>query len=103
MILSKFPNREIAKAVPCSERAIRRIRSRLSRFGTTTAPANRGGPDSKITTAMRDVLCEQLTQKPDMIRREMVAFVEALPKIPFATFLNGYDNFGLVGLVVRSG
>jgi transposase len=81
LILRKLPNSEIADTVRCTERAVRRIRSRLGRFGTTTAPSNRVGPDPKITPFIRHALCEQLSEKPGMLRREMVAFI--------------YDRFGV--------
>lgn len=81
MILRKLPNKMIAETVGCSERAVRRIQSRLRRFGTTTSPPNRVGRESKITRLMRDALFEQLTIRPDMFRYEMINFL--------------YDRFGL--------
>ena len=81
MILRDLPNDVIAETVECSERAVRRIRSRLQRFGTTTSPLNRVGRQSKITPLMRDALLEQLANRPDMFRYEMIDFL--------------YDSFGL--------
>jgi transposase len=81
MILRDLPNDVIAETVECSERAVRRIRSRLQRFGTTTSPSNRVGRESKITPLMRDALLEQLANRPDMFRYEMIDFL--------------YDSFGL--------
>lgn len=71
MILRELPNNEIAETVGCSERAVRRIRSRLRRYGTTTSPSNRVGRERKITPLMRDALFEQLAKRPDMFRYEM--------------------------------
>jgi len=42
----------IAAAIPCTPRAVRRIRSIYLRFGTTTVPTNRSGPGPKITPMM---------------------------------------------------
>ncbi|KAI8624326.1 hypothetical protein F5Y19DRAFT_454716 [Xylariaceae sp. FL1651] len=52
MILRGSTNDEISKAVLCSVRAVRRARSTYARYGTTTVPANRPGPDPKITPTM---------------------------------------------------
>jgi hypothetical protein len=60
MLLPQFPNNKVAETVGCSERAVRRIRSRLRRFGTTTSPSNRVGRRRKITPLMRDALFEEL-------------------------------------------
>ncbi|GAB1319494.1 hypothetical protein MFIFM68171_09704 [Madurella fahalii] len=81
MILRELPNDVIANTVECSERAVRRIRSRLQRFGTTTSPPNRVGRESKITPLMRDAMFEQLARRPDMFRYEMIDFL--------------HDSFGL--------
>jgi transposase len=81
MILRGVPNSDIAGTVGCNERAIRRIQSRLRRYGTTTSPPNRIGRERKITPLMRDALFEQLTKQPDMFRYEMINFL--------------YDRFGL--------
>ncbi|KAK3937228.1 hypothetical protein QBC46DRAFT_226970, partial [Diplogelasinospora grovesii] len=53
MILCRLPNNKKAETVDCSERAVRRIQSRLRRYGTTTAPSNRVGREMKITPLMR--------------------------------------------------
>ncbi|KAK4206180.1 hypothetical protein QBC37DRAFT_243634, partial [Rhypophila decipiens] len=81
MILRELSNDVIAETVDCSERAVRRIRSRLQRFGTTTSPSNRVGRETKISPLMRDALFEQLAKRPDMFRYEMIEFL--------------YDSFGL--------
>lgn len=81
MILRKLSNDVIAETVECSKRAVRRIRSRLRRFGTTTSPPNRVGREAKVTPLMRDALFEQLTKRPDMFRYEMIDFL--------------YNTFGL--------
>lgn len=75
MIIRGFPNKDIANIVPCTSRAIRRIRSTHARFGSTTVPPNRTGPDPKITPVMRDALCHRLASDADMVRREMVTFI----------------------------
>lgn len=81
MILRELPNNVIAETVGCSERAVRRIQSRLRRYGTTTSPPNRIGCEMKITPLIRDALFEQLKKRPDIFRYKMINFL--------------YDNFGL--------
>lgn len=68
MILRELPNDMIAETAECSERGVRRIRSRLRRFGTTTSPPNRVGREAKLTPLMRDALFEQLAKQPGMFR-----------------------------------
>ncbi len=75
MLLRQLPRNKIAETVGCSERAVRRIRSRLQRYGTTTSPPNRVGRHQKITPLMRDALFEQLAKRPDMFRYEMIHFL----------------------------
>ena len=75
MLLRELPHNEIAETVGCSERAVRRIRSRLQRYGTTTSPSNRVGRHRAITPLMRDALFEQLAKRPDMFRYEMIRFL----------------------------
>ena len=75
MTLRQLPRDAIAETVECSERAVRRIRSRLRRFGTTTSPPNRVGRKAKITPLMRDALFEELVKRPDMFRYEMAHFL----------------------------
>src|SRR5687767_14524855 len=48
-ILRELPNEIAAATVECSTRAVRRIRPRLRRFGTTTNLPNRVGRELKIT------------------------------------------------------
>ncbi|KAJ3469852.1 hypothetical protein MRS44_003917 [Fusarium solani] len=75
MLLEGRSISEIAKIIPCTERTVYRTRSAIRRFGTAAAPTNRAGPDPKITPLMRDALCRELVRKPEMLRREMVAFL----------------------------
>ncbi len=81
ILLRQLPNNEIAETVGYSERAVRKIRSRLQRYRTTTSPSNRVGRHRKITPLMRDALFEQLAKRPDMFRYEMIHFL--------------HDRFGL--------
>ncbi len=75
MIHRGLSNNDIAKAAPCTARAVRRIRSTFSRFGTTTVPASRTGPDPIISPVIRDSLCSHVSTEPDMVRREMADFI----------------------------
>ena len=52
--------------------AVRRIRLRLRRYGTTTSPVSR---ERTITPLMRNALFEQLAKRPDMFRYEMISFL----------------------------
>ena len=89
MILRKLPSHEIANAASCNERAVRRIQSRLRRFGTTTAPPNRVGRRTKLNPLMRDTLLEQLAKRLNMFQYEMITFL--------------YDAFGVdVSLITVS-
>ena len=67
---------KIATFILYTERAVYRTQSTLRRLSTATAPANRIGPDPKITPLMRDTLRRELVRKPDMLRCEMVAFLQ---------------------------
>lgn len=66
---------KIAEDVGCKRRAIIRVQTSVARYGSTAAPANRSGPDRKITPVMCEALCRRLAEKPDMVRREMIAFI----------------------------
>jgi hypothetical protein len=57
---------EIVKAANCSERSVMNIRSNLRYFGTTRAPANRGGRPPSITAPMLEALCSQLLDRPEL-------------------------------------
>lgn len=76
MILRGFSNKDIAKDVSCTLRALRRIRSTYARYGTTTMPANRTGPDAKITPTMGIALAHHLVEEPDLEQHEMVDFID---------------------------
>ncbi|KAK7928432.1 hypothetical protein PG985_005430 [Apiospora marii] len=75
MITRGSTNDDIAEAIPCSERAVRRARLTHARYGTTTVPSTRPGPDPKVTPTMEMALCHQIAKEPDMDRREMMGFI----------------------------
>jgi DNA-binding CsgD family transcriptional regulator len=58
--------REIADSIPCSVRTIRSHRANIRRFGTTTAPRNRGGRRRSITPSMLEALFKLLDEQPDL-------------------------------------
>lgn len=58
-----------------TSRAIRRIRSTYTRYGTATTPAKRTGPDPKITPLMLDALYIQIAKEQHMTRQEMATFL----------------------------
>ncbi|CRG92712.1 hypothetical protein PISL3812_09778 [Talaromyces islandicus] len=75
MIQGGKKNAEIVKAVKCSERTVFNIRSNLRRYGTTKAPANRGGRPPSITPATLELLCDKLLDKPGLYIDEMVVYL----------------------------
>jgi hypothetical protein len=56
---------EIAEAIPCTTRSIRKARSNLHRFGTTTAPGSRGGRPRVIDPPTIKALLEHLKDEND--------------------------------------
>lgn len=66
---------EIVKAANCSERSVMNIRSNLRYFGTTRAPANRGGRPPSVTAPMLEALLSQLLDRPELYLDEMVVFL----------------------------
>jgi transposase len=66
MIFEKaFTYPPIAAAAGCSTGAVKAISANLRRFGSTTAPPNRGGRPKSMTPQMLDTLLEHLLEKPD--------------------------------------
>jgi hypothetical protein len=66
---------EIAEITGCTARAVRRIRSNLLRFGTTTAPPNGAGLPKTIAPPMLTALYGQLSLNPCMGLEDMAAFL----------------------------
>jgi SOS response regulatory protein OraA/RecX len=75
IILQGFSNEEITEIIPYTPRAARRIRSTYTRFGTTTVPTSRTGPDPKITPTILDTLYHRLAKEPDLDRRKIASFI----------------------------
>lgn len=75
MIISKFENVEIAKAVGCSPNTVRNVRLNLHVYGNTKAPPNGGGRKRSITPPMLDALREYLQEKPGSYQYEMANFL----------------------------
>jgi transposase len=70
-----FTNEQIADAASCTDRTVKAIDRNIRIFGSTTAPANRGGRPRSITPVMLDSLLEYLSRKPDLYLEEMVAYL----------------------------
>jgi transposase len=66
---------KIAQVVHCTPRTVRNVQANIVRYRTTTAPANRTGPDPKITPFMQERLCEALVDEPEMVSRKMISFL----------------------------
>ncbi|KAJ0141514.1 Uncharacterized protein HZ326_15609 [Fusarium oxysporum f. sp. albedinis] len=66
---------KIAEIVHCTPRTVRNVQANIVRYGTTTAPPNRTGPDPKITPFMQERLCEALVEEPEMVSRKMISFL----------------------------
>lgn len=58
-----------------TSRAIRRIQSTYTRYGTTTTPAKRTSPNPKITPLMLDALYIQIAKEQHITQQEMVTFL----------------------------
>lgn len=67
---------EIAEIADCTARAVRRIRSNLLRFGTTTALPNSAGRPKTIAPPMLTALYDQLSLNPCMRLEDMADFLQ---------------------------
>ena len=65
---------DMAWAADCSDRAIRRFRTKLRCFGATRTPPNRVGRRRQITPVILDALCEHLIEKPGTYLDKMSVF-----------------------------
>lgn len=77
MLRKGFTDKAISEVVPCTRRSLRPIRSKFERFGTTTMPSNRTGPEPRITPTMGDALFYQLAEEPDMNQHGMADFIRS--------------------------
>lgn len=75
IVRAELLDSEMAKIAQCTDRTIRRHGANLRCFGSTTAPQNRSGRRSLITSSMLTALCEHLAEKPDEDLDGMVLFV----------------------------
>lgn len=66
---------EIAEITGCTARAVRRIRSNILRFGTTTVPPNGAGRPKTIAPPMLTALYDQLSLNSCMTLEDMAAFL----------------------------
>ncbi|KAI1847678.1 hypothetical protein JX265_013938 [Neoarthrinium moseri] len=66
-----------AQMAECNERAIRRIRSRLRRFGSTRKPIAKTGRPRSVTAAMLQPLRAELIDEPVLYLDEMTSFIES--------------------------
>ncbi|RYC79785.1 hypothetical protein BFJ63_vAg17333 [Fusarium oxysporum f. sp. narcissi] len=75
MIQRGEPTKQIAQAIPCDPRTVRKAKARYRLFASTKAPPNRVGPYKKVTPYKRDALLDRLTEHPTTDRSEMVTFL----------------------------
>ena len=78
MLRSDVTIGEIANTVPCTQSAVRRIRTNLQCFGTTTAPKVRAGRPKTLTPPMLTRLLAELREYPDMLLGEMATFLKGI-------------------------
>ncbi|KAH7490458.1 hypothetical protein FOMA001_g2258 [Fusarium oxysporum f. sp. matthiolae] len=75
MIQRGEPIKQIAQAIPCDPRTVRKAKARYRLFESTKAPPNRVGRYKKVTPYKRDALLDRLTEHPTTDRSEMVTFL----------------------------
>lgn len=66
---------QVAENIPCSTRTVKAHRANIRRFGTTTAPRNRGGRRRSITPSMLEALFELLDEQDDLYLDEIADFL----------------------------
>ncbi|KAK4119395.1 hypothetical protein N657DRAFT_540965, partial [Parathielavia appendiculata] len=66
---------EIAEIAGCTDRAVRRIRSNLLRFGSTTAPPNGASRPKTVAPPMLTALFNQLSLNPCMRLEDVADFL----------------------------
>jgi transposase len=75
MIQSGETTKQIAQAIPCDPRTVRKARVRYQLFESSKAPPNRVGRRKKVTPYKRDALLDRLAGHPTTDRSEMVTFL----------------------------
>ncbi|KAM5528783.1 hypothetical protein FOXYSP1_16627 [Fusarium oxysporum f. sp. phaseoli] len=75
MIQRGEPTKQIAQAIPCDPRTVRKAKARYRLFESTKAPPNRVGRYKKVTPYKRDALLDRLAEHPTTDRSEMVTFL----------------------------
>jgi hypothetical protein len=87
----------------CTARSLRTIRSTFARFGTTILPANRTGPDPKITPTIKNALLHQLAIEPDINQQKMVDLISDKfeKKISVSTIVRALKKRNITHKVIR--
>ena len=80
---------EIAEIAGCTDRAVRRIRSNLLRFGLTTAPPNDAGRPKTVAPPMLTALYDQLSLNPCMWLEDMAEFLRNEFDVDLTRFSTG--------------
>ncbi|QPC62912.1 hypothetical protein HYE67_005143 [Fusarium culmorum] len=75
MIQRGEATKQIAQAIPCDPRTVRKARARYRLFESTKAPANHVGRHRKVTPYKRDALLNRLADHPTTDRSEMIIFL----------------------------
>jgi transposase len=75
LAVGRLKPRQIAKSIPCTTRTVETHRANYRRFGTTTAPRNRGGRRRSITPYMLEAVCELLDKQNDLYLDEIADFL----------------------------
>lgn len=66
---------QVAENIPCSTRTVKTHRGNIRRFGTTTAPRNRGGRRRSIPPSMLEASFELLDEQPDLYLDDIAEFL----------------------------
>ncbi|KAI7762675.1 hypothetical protein LZL87_014163 [Fusarium oxysporum] len=75
MIRCGETTKQIAQAISCNPRTVRKAKARYRLFESTKAPPNRVGRYKKVTPYKRDALLSNLADHPTTDRSEMVTFL----------------------------
>ncbi|KAL5596375.1 hypothetical protein FOVSG1_010064 [Fusarium oxysporum f. sp. vasinfectum] len=75
MIQRDEPTKQIAQAIHCDPRTVRKAKAKYQLFESTKAPPNRVGHYKKVTPYKRDASLNRLADHPTTDRSEIVTFL----------------------------
>lgn len=103
LAVGRLKPREIAESIPCTTRTVETHRANRRRFGTTTAPRNRGGRRRSIAPYMLEAVRELLDEQNDLYLDEIADFllVEYENPVSLPTISRALKSSGLSKKVPR--